>query len=121
MVLYYAKRCATVWEKLGFRRVYVALEVLSDARVLIWVNSGDEYNTDQIVDAAWNQRCGLRLRLLDDGTVVKKHLLFDCQADMFYFLMELGMEPAQNGGKVRRGSFTNPILQSPKRKSSLRR
>ncbi|OQR92737.1 hypothetical protein ACHHYP_03301 [Achlya hypogyna] len=114
MVLYHAKRCATLWERLGLRRVDVAMEILSDARILIWVNSGDQYYTDQIVDATWNQRCGLKLRLrAAEGSVVKKHLLFDCQADMFYFLVELGMEPLQRGGKVRRGSFTNPILQSP--------
>ncbi|CAK4706895.1 hypothetical protein LEN26_011188 [Aphanomyces euteiches] len=109
MVVYYAKKQSLLRALKLQSADYVAMEVQSNQGLLSFLNDQTVFGLDQIVDATWSTRRTVTMRLdAMDGHMVKQKLVFDCQADLFYFLVELGMEPSQENGKVRRGSFSNP-------------
>ncbi|KAF0718996.1 Aste57867_1339 [Aphanomyces stellatus] len=116
MVVYYAKKPSFLQTLKLQSADYVALDVQTNQGLLAIVNDHKVYNMNQIVDASWSANRTIKLRLTNpDGQVTKQKYVFDCQADLYFFLVELGMEPSQFGGTVQRGSFTNP--QTPLRKS----
>jgi hypothetical protein len=113
MVQYYAKRFITLWDKLGWSSIYVGLDVLSDEGVIIYLNSNTIYDLDAIMEVQWTKRRSVRMRLLHQANVIQHKFLFDSHEDLYNFLIDLKIEPKQIGGTVCRGSFSNPIMQSP--------
>ncbi|OQR92745.1 hypothetical protein ACHHYP_03299 [Achlya hypogyna] len=118
MGLHYAKRCETVWEKLGVRSVYVAIDV-HDATVT-WVNSNVSFAIDDIVAATWSPHRHVKLRVQPDAhAMMEFQFQFDSIADLEVFLADVGVNedsPSVRGSK-RRGSFTNRRKSSAGRQS----
>ncbi|ETV97605.1 hypothetical protein H310_09501 [Aphanomyces invadans] len=121
MVVYYAKKHSLLHMLKLQASSYVAMDV--QAASIAFLNDHTVYGMDQILDATWSTHRTVTMRLATrDGQVTKQKFLFDCQADLFFFLVELGMEPSQFGGTVQRGSFKrrsicNPIAEKGFRKS----
>ncbi|CAK4706903.1 hypothetical protein LEN26_011189 [Aphanomyces euteiches] len=121
MVVYYAKKHSFLHMLKLQSADYVAMEVHSNEGSLTFLNDQKVYSLDQIVDASWSTHRTVTLRLTStDGSITKDKFVFDCQADLFFFLVELGMEPSQFGGKVQRGSFSNPTKQHLRKSYSSR-
>ncbi|ETV65999.1 hypothetical protein H257_17418 [Aphanomyces astaci] len=116
MVVYYAKKHSLLQMLKLQSSTYVAMDVQTTS--LAFLNDRTVYSMNQILDASWSTHRTVTLRLTsNDGLITKQKFLFDCQADLFFFLVELGMEPSQFGGTVQRGAFTNPIGGTGFRKS----
>ncbi|CAK4716817.1 hypothetical protein LEN26_013200 [Aphanomyces euteiches] len=124
MGVYYAKKRSFL-DMLRCRPAnYMAVEIRSHQRLLLFINDKTIFSLDQILDIAWSSHKTVTMQLeAKDGRITKQKLAFDCQADLFYFLVELGMEPAQVNGKVQRGSFCKPQrrLSYSSRSSTSRR
>ncbi|KAG9404056.1 hypothetical protein AC1031_005594 [Aphanomyces cochlioides] len=125
MVVYYAKKPSFLNMIKLQSADYVAMEVEATQGLLSFLNDSKVYSLDQIVQASWSTHRTVTMRLdTRDGHLTKQKFVFDCQADLFYFLVELGMEPLQENGKVQRGSFSNPQRRksySASRTNSFRR
>ncbi|OQR92741.1 hypothetical protein ACHHYP_03300 [Achlya hypogyna] len=121
MVVYYAKQCDTVMEKLGFRGKTLAMDVDSAKGAFTCMNTNTTYAIDDIVEAKWSNNMNLKLRIQKDGELLKQRLVFECQADLYFFLVELGFQPTKHDGEVRRGSFCASSLSSSGTAKSARR
>ncbi|KAF0697740.1 Aste57867_11592 [Aphanomyces stellatus] len=105
MGVYYTKKCTTLFEKVGFARHYVAIEVNPQDQALVFLNTNERVSVDAISKMKWESNLKLKMALPTETVNVK----FEAANDLYAFLCDLNLDIPVTllaNGVVQSGSYS---------------